>query len=685
MKASTSLLGAAIALALSHPAGAANCPVVTVKDMQGLSSAYPQQFELAEFQGAGNCQLALSENPDISALNKQILGNAALQSVDQRLPSEPLVMAPYDSRGVYGGVLKGLSKATESGTSDLLSVRHVNLVRYADDLQTLVPNVAKTWAWNDDYTQLTFTLRKGHKWSDGSAFTAEDVVFWYNDIILNNKIYEKTPARWLFTGKPMQVAALDSTTVQMTFPAPTPGILNRFAVDYGQPFQPKHFLSQFMPKYNEGAEKLAKQHGFESAAEAVNFYYGGSDWKDVPSPLLKAPQKAASVGRAVVPTLESHIVVAESAEGRRLVSNPYFHMVDTAGQQLPYISEIDERYVADKEVQNLKIMNGEVSWKQQALPLEDFPLLKENENKGNYSIAFAPVLGGNVFYSPNYTHKDPVLREIFSNIIFRQALSVAINRDEINELVYLGQGKPSQAVPADPATVAFVTDEQRHAFIDYQPERAKQLLAEMGLKDADGDGVLERPDGKPLVMRVVYSTQGVPVKMQELIRDYWTAVGVRVDLKEVSSDEYRTAGNNNDLDVTLWKNDGVSAPMVSQDTTPMVPPLGDRFNPGTGFTWATWKNTNGQEGDAPPKAIEKLWKLAEQFTQVELGSAQSNQIGKEIVDIHVDHLLKIGIVDESVDPYMHHNSVQNVPKLKAKTYDYYWTYPYRPQQWWIKQ
>jgi peptide/nickel transport system substrate-binding protein len=684
MKFKSILLSGAALAVLGAPAFAA-CPAVTVADMKGLTSDYPEQFELAEFEEKGACKLAFAENPTIADLNKKILGNKDLPALAERLPAEPLVVAPYDKIGQYGGVITGISKGTESGTSDLLSIRHVNFVRYSDDLQTVVPNIAKGWSWNDDFTVLTINLREGHKWSDGEPFTAEDVAFWYNDLILNPDVYEKTPGRWLFAGKPVKVEAVDPTSVTFTFPVPTPGILNRFAVDYGQPFQPKHFLSQFMPKYNPKAEDLAKEYGFDSAKAAVDFYYGGSDWKDVPSPLLKDGDKAARIGRAVVPTLESHIVVEESSEGRKLVANPYFHMVDTAGNQLPYIPEISESYIGDKEVQNLKIMNGDVVWKQQALFLEDFPLLKENEAKGNYTVSFAPTFGENVFFSFNRTHKDPVLADIFNDIRFEKAMSIALNRDEINEIVYLGQGKPMQGVPAEPKTVSFVSDEILNTDIAYDVDGAKALLAEMGLKDSDGDGTLERPDGKPLVIRMIYSTQGVPVKIMELVRDYWSAVGVRVDLKEVTSDEYRAAGNNNDLDITSWKYDGTSGPAISQDVTAFIPPFGDYFNPGTGFGWAAWKETGGKEGVEPPADIKQLWDLSEKFLQVEMGSDESNRLGAEIVKIHVDNLLKIGTVGDIVAPFMYRNDLKNMKPIKAKSYDFYWTYPYRPQQWFLEQ
>ena len=139
------------------------------------------------------------------------------------MPSEPLVVAPYDAVGTYGGTLDVLSNATEAGTSDFLSVRHVNLVRYSDDLQTIVPNVAKSWSWNADNTELTFKLRAGHRWSDGAPFTSADVAFWYNDLMMNTNVFEKPKDYALVAGERMTVETPDPQTVIFKLPAPKPG------------------------------------------------------------------------------------------------------------------------------------------------------------------------------------------------------------------------------------------------------------------------------------------------------------------------------------------------------------------------------------------------------------------------------------------------------------------------------
>jgi peptide/nickel transport system substrate-binding protein len=334
---------------------AAACPAITVAKDMGIKGKYPQQFELSEFEAAANCKLTFNENPSIAKLNARIRGNPELPPLAERLPDEPLVVAPYDEIGRYGGVFDVLSNATEAGTSDFLSVRHVNLVRYSDDLQTVVPNVAKDWTWNDDFTQLTFFLRKGHRWSDGAPFTAEDVKYWYDNLALNPDVMSKPKDYVLVAGKRMEVVVLDPQTVQFNLPAPKPGLIAHFATSFAQGFQPKHFLGKWDPKLNPDADSMAQAAGFENGLAVIAAYYGNSDWTDTPSPLLASPDKVANLPADVVPTLESHITIADSTEGRHLVANPYFFMVDTAGNQLPYINEQDEVYINDNEVRILKL------------------------------------------------------------------------------------------------------------------------------------------------------------------------------------------------------------------------------------------------------------------------------------------------------------------------------------------
>ena len=175
---------------------------------------YPGQYEVSEYESAAGCSMSFLKIQILLVSMLLLLVMVHLGSVNDRLPSEPLVVVPYDSVGTYGGTFRMLSNATEAGTSDLLSTRHVNLVRYSDDLTTIVPNIAKDYEWNDDYTQLTFTLRKGHKWSDGAPFTSADVKFWYDHLMMDTNIREKPYSYLLVAGERMTVDEIDDVTVR---------------------------------------------------------------------------------------------------------------------------------------------------------------------------------------------------------------------------------------------------------------------------------------------------------------------------------------------------------------------------------------------------------------------------------------------------------------------------------------
>jgi peptide/nickel transport system substrate-binding protein len=237
-------------VAATEPAGPVGCPSITVADMQGVAEgAYPQQFELSEFEAAANCKLTFTSRDkyDDRLVEYGFLPEGDLPPLDERLPEEPLVVVPYNEIGKYGSRLSGASIGPEAGNSEWLSVRHVNLLRFADDLQTIVPNMAKSFEWNDDYTELTVTLRKGHKWSDGQPFTSEDIDFWWNDIVLNKDLYPEVPGYWKFGGEPMQVEAVDPVTVKFKFAAPSPSFTTLIATTYTHVWAPKHFLMYKMP------------------------------------------------------------------------------------------------------------------------------------------------------------------------------------------------------------------------------------------------------------------------------------------------------------------------------------------------------------------------------------------------------------------------------------------------------
>ncbi len=657
-----------------------HCSGSTMNDGQ-TGGKYPQQYELSEYESAAGCEMKFSENPNIASINKTIQGNPSLPPVEDRLPDEPLVVVPYDSIGQYGGTINFLSNATEAGTSDMLSTRHVNLLRFADDLSTIVPNVAKDFQWNDDFTTLTFTLRKGHKWSNGEPFVARDVEFWYEDLMMNPKIREKPYPYLLVGGEPMTVDVIDDQTVRFNLPSPFPGLTATIAWSYNQFFMPSHFLEQFHPEIDSNADANAQALGFADGWDALAAYYGNSGWTDTPTPLLRNPELVDGLPYAAYPSLEAYMTIEDTTEGRVYAANPYFFQVDTAGNQLPYIDYQNERYINENEIRLLKLVNGEVDYKSQSVQLESAPQLLDGADAGGYSLQINPGCGSNIL-SFNVNHADPEKRSVFGDIRFRQAMSISINRDEINDVAYYGLGKVEQFVGISPAP-DFVPEDVKMYMTQYDPDGASALLDEVGLKDTDGDGFRELPSGAPLAINLDYATQGFGGVEVELIARYFNEAGIKTSFKEVTPDEYRGSQASNQLDVHLWDK-GQPLAIVAGDPETFKPPFGNYFNHTNGLEWAAYIDSDGAEGVEPPQWVYDLSDGIDQFQSYALGTAESNEWGAKITKMLTDQSLLIGMVKAPFPTY-HRNALKNFTQFKTTSYEYYRTYPYLATQWWLDE
>jgi len=479
----------------------------------------------------------------------------------------------------------------------------------------------------------------------------------------------------------MTVDAPDATTVIFNLPAPKPGLLAHFATSFAQGFQPMHFLGQFHPAINEGADALAAELGFENGYEVIQAYYGSSDWTDTPSPLLSLPEKVASLPADVVPTLESHIYISDTTEGRQLVANPFFHQVDTTGQQLPYISRMDELYINDNEVRILKLINGEVDYKSQSVRLESAPILLENQEKGGYAIQLKPTVSMPAF-SFNLTSPDAGKAEVFGNLRFREAMSLAINRDELNEVAFFGQGTPSQIQPFNPQPDFMDTKWNSH-MAAYDPDMANAKLDEIGMMDTDGDGFRELPNGDTLVLNMQFSTQGIAGNVVELVGQYWADVGVQTTVKEITPDEYRSAQSSNQLDVGLWQY-GAPLAIHSGLNSFFRAPFGTYFEHRTGMLWGEWLDSGGTAGVEPPQFVKDLADTIDAFQSASPGSDDQAALANALVEGFVGNMVMIGTVS-SPEPVYASNKLQNFTEFKTWSYEYYRTYPYRGTQWWLTE
>ena len=648
----------AAGLMCSTSALAQSC--ATVADPMGLDHAGLEQLELADFETQTGAKLAFSDNPAIADL----VGRGALPPVAERLPEEPLVIVPFEACGSYGGEMRYLARALESNTSEGLSWRQVQLVRLDDDLQTIKPDVAKSWEWNDDYTEITFHLREGHKWSDGTPFTAEDVAFWLNDLIMNETLYSSTRAPWNVGSR---AEVIDETTVKFVFDAPLPGLLNHI-VAQGQffaAFAPKHALAPFHGDFAEDADAKAKEAGFDSWADWFRLRWG--HWMD---------RTTHSALGLEVPTLESHIMVKAPDETfRDFVPNPYYHRVDTSGQQLPYVNEHKERFV-DPSLYVVEILNGNVDQKSPGA-LEEFPVLKEAEAEGNFRVIL-PAGSKGPFIVFNQTHKDPAVRAIYADVRFRQAMSVALDRDEINETLFLGVAKIGSALPYQVPTAE--EGDLMH-FAAFDPDQANALLDEMGMAKGD-DGLRRRPDGEPFSIVWEYSTQfsGSP-EFPVLVSEMWRAVGVDVQLREIDSVTMGDKGRDNALDIHMIYDQPIY-PVLAAGVEPLVPPFHIN-DPLTGLPWVQFRDSGGATGEEAPDWAKELWSLGDTMSASLPGSEDWKAALAAMTDIHREQLPIIGVFAELPQLSVVNKSLANVPEIEAiggsATFGY--LQPYSVDQW----
>ena len=324
-------------------------------------------------------------------------------------------------------------------------------------------------------------------------------------------------------------------------------------------------------------------------------------------------------------------------------------------------------------------MNAEFDYKSQSVQLPSAPILLENRQRGDYSVDLRPTIAMPVF-GFNVTSPDPEKRKLFSDLRFRQAMSVAINRAEINEVAFFGLGEPRQYTAFSPAP-SFVAKELASHFSQFDPALARKLLDEIGMRDRDGDGARELPNGARFVLNIQFATQGMSSQVAELVAQHWTAVGVRTTIKEITPDELRSAQSANQLDVIPWAK-GQPLAIILGNAELFQPPFENYFGGRVGMLWAEYIESKGAKGEKPPAYVDQMLADIDAFQSAQPGSKASDELGARLARAMTENLLWIGTV-QAPAPIYHRNRVKNFPVFKTASYDYYRTAPYRPQQWFL--
>ena len=517
------------------------------KEDEGMMMEGPLVSVTKSWAWTGDIPKTFQEAPMMAALVAagkpcNDLSSGPCPPVEERLPvaEDVLVIPVVEEIGEYGGTWRrGFSGPFDGQNMDRVLMDHPLL--YDLDGATLLPNLFKSWDLSSDGLTYTFKLRRGMKWSDGVPFTVDDII-WANEHMIRNKTLNVTgEGRLGFSTFAPVLKKIDDVTFTASFDEIQSGFIDEMATyrigglsvnaEIGAPlFAPAHFLKEFHEDTTTdkaALDKMVKDSGFESWA---TFFKRKFDIHSTPESPSLGPWRTTS-------SMQGDLWAFER--------NPYYYAVDPAGNQLPYIDKVELRLYSDSEVHNLRAIAGEYDFNHRGISFAKLPVYKENQEKGNYRMILWPG-DATLAVGFNYTYglgaelvetPDPEKMKWLPNKKFKQAMSVAINRPKINELLYFGTGNETQ--PVFPEWSAHYPGEEiEKKYTEYDPALANKWLDELGLDKKDSSGFRLRTDGsgKKLTLELAFfSGLSGPNNPAELLKADWAAVGIDIRLKPEES------------------------------------------------------------------------------------------------------------------------------------------------------
>jgi peptide/nickel transport system substrate-binding protein len=583
-----------------------------------------------------------------------------LPPVEERLPANPMVVEPFETVGEYGGTWRLVMNSPSDIGTLARTIGYENLVRsvtWQPDLEQedIVPevimNVAEDVEINEDGSEYIFHLREGHKWSDGEPYTADDIMFWYEDVYSNTELFPAKPTWSVRNETPLVVEKIDDTTVKFIFGGPNGLLLQYMATpsngaEQNEPFAyPRHYLEQFHPDYNEEA----------AGGDWVQTFHAQADmWRNPDMPRLHPWIITQGIGQG-----SGAQVVAER--------NPYYFKVDTEGNQLPYMDRVTVDIITDAQVTLLKAANGDFDMLDSYVGFVATPENRgtffDNQETGGYEFyEVLPNRANLMIISLNMTHKDPVLRELFSNKTFRQALSTGINREEVIELVWLGQGLPYQTVER-PESPLF-DEEMATQFTDFDIAAANEMLDGLGLTEKDANGFRLMSDGRPLQFTIDISVIRQPwIDSAELIKGYWAQLGVDLLINTSDTTALNQRVESNDHDAAVWSASGGTDSLF--DPKYYFPSSWAAFY---ATTWGQWF-TNDTNPEEPSDAAKRQMELYQEvFATIDIPTRLA--LMQELLQISKEEFYTIGVMQPTSDYGIVNLRMGNFPGVLLASSEY---------------
>jgi len=615
---------------------------------------WPEQWFIGPQKASDVGLTTFKQSPILDPLVK----NGELPSLRERLPEDPIVVVPIDQIGKHGGTAS-LFQAGEQ----LLNVSEGPL-RPDPQMRLNLPNFAERVAYSNNSRTLTVYLRKGHKWSDGHPATSDDFIFWFTHVLMDKRLTPVVEPRF----KDAKIEKHDDLSFSYHFPEPKPLFVNYLAHSGWRLSIPAHFMQKYHPSFTpiKQLEDEAKELGLQ---DWRTYFQAVNNTNDLM--VFNRPEKTA------------YIVVSRTSTRTRLKRNPYYPKVDPDGNQLPYIDFIEVQRVDSAEIMTAKASTGQVDFAGRQFKTSDIPLFKKFEVTNGYQTYLWPrPYGSDVALMVNLTHPDTTIRNIFQDVRFRRALSLSINREEINDIAYYGHGVPRQltVVPSS----RFFEPRFAKAFSEFAPNTASELLNQMGLLDVDSDGIREKPDGSPLDITLEYSIGETPKQITvDLVTAHWREVGLRVNSRQISGALKSIRSRAGVMDMSLWhadRNADILFPIEPFWYVPMH--IGQEVTHWS--EWSRFYRSDGSRGLEPPPEVKDLIKWWEVLRKTE-DVKKRVDYGKRILQSQSENLWAIGIIGLGPHPVIVSNRLKNVPRNGYWGWDSRWSWPYYPETWYLKE
>ena len=578
----------------------------------------------------------------------------ALPPVEARLPTDPRVV-DFATRGLrigkHGGTIRMLM-ARAKDARQMTVYGYARLVVHEPGSFALKADLLQSYTVKDG-RQFTFRLRPGHKWSDGHPFTAEDFRYWWEDVANNEDLSPVGPPTVMkVDGEPPVFRVIDTLTVSYTWSKPNPDFLRKLAG--ASPlyiYRPAHYMRNFHAKFTEPEAlqariKTARQRNWSALHNKLDNLYR-NDNLDLP---VLQPWR-------IITKLSSHRLT--------FVRNPYFHRVDPAGNQLPYADAFVFEMASNKLIP-AKAGTGEVDLQARYLRFDDYTFLKLGEDRAPYvTRLWRTARGAHLAVFPNLNVTDPQLRALTRDVRFRRALSMAVNRHEINQVIYYGLALEGNntVLPESP----LYRPEYRSAWAKFDLKAANRLLDEIGLTERDDRGIRLLPDGRPL--NLIIETAGESTEQTdilELIHDSWQAVGVKVYSKPSQRNVFRNRIFSGETVMSIWS--GIDNGLATADSSPAG------FTPTTqqSLQWPKWGQhfeTGGKAGEAPDQILaQELLDLYYQW-RGSSSTEKRTEIWRRVLEINADQVYAIGLVAGVLQPVVVSNTLRNVPETGIYNWD----------------